>query len=389
MLASFTASQGGCSSIMGGDKGSKVSSDRKKWQKIFNALVHMMQTQQIQLESLAKERKLLQDRIQIQQDRWVSDVHVLQQEISQMKMDILQVELARSLEEAKSDLVVGLKQREAFLYKLKLGSAETDLEDLKLWVECLTHKCSEQKGESQEKIKEIDKGKGGGEDDRCTKEEEQRRSKLLEGEVRKLKRAQEKLNSENNSEVSALLTERNFLWNQFKKMESDYDSLLKSKLSEIQLANEKIEKLIASMEQLESSNGEKDETILMLRTDLAKLEAAMDHSNTEFSRLSKELESLRNSRSASVTPVLNRCTVDPSSSILQSKNTSKDRRLPVKKEFAGPSTSDLRKESEKGCRKSSKRKGVEAVPTSETPRLFSSTFKVPKLKNPSSIPCVT
>ncbi|XP_042507670.1 coiled-coil domain-containing protein 158 [Macadamia integrifolia] len=372
------------------DKGSKISGNSVKSQKIFNALVHMLQTQQIQLESLAKERKVLENRILIQQDRWVSDVHILQQRISQMKMDISQLKLACSLEEAKSDLLAGLKQREAFLYKLKLGRAETDLQDLKLWVDCLTHKCSEQKGGSQGKIKEFEKGKGGGEDDGNTKEEEHRRSKLLEGEVRKLKRAQEKLTSENNSEVSALLAERNFLWNQFKKMESEYDSLLKSKLSEVQQANEKIDKLVTNIEQLESSNCEKDKTILMLRTDLAKLEAAKDHSDTEFSRISKELELLRNSRSASVTPVLNRCMVDPNSSNLQSKITSKDkRRLLVKKEFPGPSTSDLKKESEKGCRKSSKRKSVDSIPSSETPKLFSSTFKVPKLKNPSSIACVT
>ncbi|KAJ4967017.1 hypothetical protein NE237_018866 [Protea cynaroides] len=346
---------------MGADKRSQLSRDHTQWQKIFNALVHMLQTQQIQLVSLVKERKLLDDRIRMQQDRWVSDVHVLQQQISQMKMDIAQAELVRSLEEAKSDLVVGLKQRDAFLYKLKLASTEADLKDLTLWVDCLTHKCSEQKGGS-EKIK----GKGGGEDG-YSKEEEQRHSKILEGEVRKLKRAQEKLTSEKNSEVSALLTEKNFVWNKLQKMEGDYNSLLESKLSEVQQANGKIEKLIASMEQLESSNGQKDEAIFMLRTDLAKLEADKELSNIEISRLSKELESLKKSRSASVTPVLNGCKVALPSS-LQSKNTSKDRRQPVQKVSAGPHTLDLMKEYEKGYRKSSKRRGVEATSTSETPR---------------------
>lgn len=66
------------------DKDSHVSSDRQKWQKIFNALVHMLQTQQTQVESLAKERKLLEDRIKFQYDRWLSDVHSLQDQIAQV-----------------------------------------------------------------------------------------------------------------------------------------------------------------------------------------------------------------------------------------------------------------------------------------------------------------
>lgn len=66
------------------DKDSYVSSDRQKWQKIFNALVHMLQTQQTQVESLAKERKLLEDRIKFQYDRWISDVHSLQDQIAQV-----------------------------------------------------------------------------------------------------------------------------------------------------------------------------------------------------------------------------------------------------------------------------------------------------------------
>lgn len=71
-------------SSMAIDKDSHVSSDRQKWQKIFNALVHMLQTQQTQVESLAKERKLLEDRIKFQYDRWLSDVHSLQDQIAQV-----------------------------------------------------------------------------------------------------------------------------------------------------------------------------------------------------------------------------------------------------------------------------------------------------------------
>ncbi|KAI7987713.1 hypothetical protein LOK49_LG13G00310 [Camellia lanceoleosa] len=59
-------------------KGSKVSSDPQQWNKVFNSLVHILETQQIQLESLSRDRKFLEDRIKLQYDRWVSDVNLFQ-----------------------------------------------------------------------------------------------------------------------------------------------------------------------------------------------------------------------------------------------------------------------------------------------------------------------
>lgn len=69
---------------MGTDRGSKASSDRQNWNRIFNGLVKMLQTQQVQLETLAKERKLLKDRIRMQHDRWVSDVRLFEEQIAQV-----------------------------------------------------------------------------------------------------------------------------------------------------------------------------------------------------------------------------------------------------------------------------------------------------------------
>lgn len=63
---------------------SKGSSDRDKWNKVFNAMVRMLRRQQTQLESLAKDRKLLEDRIKLQYDRWVSDVNLFQDQITQV-----------------------------------------------------------------------------------------------------------------------------------------------------------------------------------------------------------------------------------------------------------------------------------------------------------------
>lgn len=69
---------------MGANKYSEISSYRKKWDKIFNGLVHMLQTQQAQIETLAKERKLLEDRIRVQHERWTSDVNLYEDRLSQV-----------------------------------------------------------------------------------------------------------------------------------------------------------------------------------------------------------------------------------------------------------------------------------------------------------------
>lgn len=52
-------------------------SDRKKWNLIFNGLVTMIQKQQSQLQ-------ILQDRLKLQHDRWISDVNLIKQQRSQV-----------------------------------------------------------------------------------------------------------------------------------------------------------------------------------------------------------------------------------------------------------------------------------------------------------------
>ncbi|XP_052203500.1 uncharacterized protein LOC127808864 [Diospyros lotus] len=303
----------------------KSSSDRQKWKKIFNALVHMLQTQQTQLESLAKERKLLEDRIKLQHERWISDVNLCKDHVSQMKRDLTVEVMTRNFEGAKSDLVVGLKRREAFIYKVKLDDAVSELEDFRLWFDYLSHKCSENK------------------------------------------------NKENSSEMLALLSERNFVWNQYKERETDLTNRLKSKSAEVEQANSKVQILLSSMEQLRSSNSEKDDMILKLKANMAEIEASSAKKNEEISRLARELESLRKARSDSVTPVLRHCSAG---SRLGDKNRGTDSSNIIPKKGTHPSRF------EKGSR-SSKRKADDGILLPEAPRLFTSSFKVPKLKNSS------
>ena len=71
---------------MGAKTRSQVSSERQKWEKIFEGLVKMLKTQQHQLETLAKDRKILEDRINMQYERWVSDVRLYEDHNSQVRV---------------------------------------------------------------------------------------------------------------------------------------------------------------------------------------------------------------------------------------------------------------------------------------------------------------
>ena len=74
---------------MGALKGFNVSSDRQKWHNVLNVLVGISQTQQIQIESLAKERKLLENVIKSQHERRVSEFNLFQDQISQVSPQLL------------------------------------------------------------------------------------------------------------------------------------------------------------------------------------------------------------------------------------------------------------------------------------------------------------
>ena len=63
-----------------------VTSDREKWDKVFGGLVKLLKSQQEQLETLLKERHFLEDRIKTQHERWVSDIRLYEDHISQASL---------------------------------------------------------------------------------------------------------------------------------------------------------------------------------------------------------------------------------------------------------------------------------------------------------------
>ncbi|WOH03605.1 hypothetical protein DCAR_0623004 [Daucus carota subsp. sativus] len=305
-------------------------SNRKKWNVIYNGLVSLIRKQQSELE-------ILQDRIQLLNQSRISDANRIKQQRSQIRRLNKVREMERVVESAKARLFLSVKQTHSLTHKLVSETTESDLEDLKKWIDLLSPKCAE--------LKEP-----------------------LEKEVKKLKQDIEKLNSKKTSEVSALLKERDFVWNQYKTLETRLTDKLKKKEEEFKEADGKIRNLLAGMEELQASNKEKDDMIATLKNKMIKLEADSLTKSEEISLLSRELESIKKSKSDPVTPVLRSCMAKTGKNRI-----TRNRNVTEKKEL---NSSRFAKE---GSR-SSKRKIGENSSIPDLPRLMTSRFKAPKVK---------
>ncbi|XP_020550912.1 uncharacterized protein LOC105166066 [Sesamum indicum] len=278
----------------------------------------------------------------------------------------------------ESGTYLGLKDREAFIYKHRYENADNELADFREWSDYLSQKCSDPKDTSDDF---SNKGEGS-------------RNKALQNEVRKLKNEIEKCKSEKNSEISALLREKNFVWNQFKMMESDYSKQLRKKSDEVEHANERFQALVNRAEELQIINES-------LRIDFGKMESESVKKSEEILRLLKEIELLK-SKFGSASPLLCPCRTDAAASDRKVQNTgTRGRGETLKKESDPSQTSEKMAHRKRSAHKStggkaprkqfnlkgsssSKRKAAEVITIPDTPKLFTSNFKVPKLKSSST-----
>ncbi|KAG7597656.1 hypothetical protein ISN44_As06g019940 [Arabidopsis suecica] len=329
------------------------SSERENWETIFKSLVKILQTKQDQLESLLKDRKILESEIKTKHENWISDVQNYEEQLALMMKEIETTKMIQLLETSKCNLLCGLKEKDHSLCNLKLEHAVDELSDFKAWFDFLTLNTNMENESGNSEASAI---------------------KSLEAKIRKLKLEYEKLASEKKCEVSDLLRENGFAWNQFKCIESGFTDKLKRKDDEIAQANTKISSLISYQEQLQSSNQEKDETISRLKAKMAEMETNSTKKDEEISKLTRDLESLKKSRG--LTPVLTRCTKLET----RSNGNTVGSHISTKKEKSAASTTNEK------VSKRSKRKRVNMTPASvsEVPKLFTSTFRLPKLKSPTS-----
>ncbi|KAL8496423.1 hypothetical protein ACS0TY_020222 [Phlomoides rotata] len=240
----------------------------KKWDKVFNALVQLSQ-------NLHNERQFLQDKIK------------------SMHNAIYKMKMKQKFDSLKAELLLGLKEKEAVVYKHRYENTKDDLADFREWFDYLVQKCS---GLSDFSNDASDKEGGS-------------RNKALQAEVRKLKSEIENYKSEKNSEISALLAEKNFVWKQMEYMENSLNEQLKKKCEEVERANEKLHALVMSNE--------------MLRADFTKKESELVQKSEQISKLMTEIELLK-SRSGSASSSLHRCTTEAAESSREGKNGAAD-----------------------------------------------------------------
>ncbi|KAL3733343.1 hypothetical protein ACJRO7_022814 [Eucalyptus globulus] len=100
--------------------------------------------------TLVRERKLLEDRIKMQHRRWNSFVFSKTESLKygrtqreKMNGPLKVQDMAHFLESTKLDFALGLKEREALLYKLKLEQADDELADSGGCPGIIPQKCSE------------------------------------------------------------------------------------------------------------------------------------------------------------------------------------------------------------------------------------------------------
>ncbi|KAK8945486.1 hypothetical protein KSP40_PGU006541 [Platanthera guangdongensis] len=228
----------------------------------------MLMSQQSRIEALINDREFL-----------VHNAHFLETHIAQMKEEQAKTRL---VEDARMAVFVGFKESEALCRKMQLDLAESDLEDFRSCMEAE----SIEMGELKEKLKSFGAAENADYSNNVSGPSGNLNGKdqsvvSLKREIKKRKHAHRELSSRKDAEVSALLAEKDFVWNQFKKMENYYIALLKRKRAE---ANEKDE-IIAK---LEAERG-------ILKLDVRKHVEQRELADLKMEKISSDMDELRSS----------------------------------------------------------------------------------------------
>ena len=104
------------------------------------------------------------------------------------------------------------------------------------------------------------------------------------------------------------MSEKEFVWNQYREMESKYTAQLQAQNDQLDQVNARVSTLVETVEQLHSSSIKKDAEIADLKANLVKMKAEASKKDGRVSRPLEESKSLKNSKPDFRTPVLRSCT---------------------------------------------------------------------------------
>uniref|UniRef100_A0ACD5V2C7 Uncharacterized protein n=1 Tax=Avena sativa TaxID=4498 RepID=A0ACD5V2C7_AVESA len=369
---------------------SREDGGRAEWLRVYDRMVAILRKNHRHVEALLADRSRLEALLRVQHDFWVARDGLLRDRLHETRRAEACV---RRCDEAKLELLLGDKDRKLCRYQIYAEHQDDDLEDFKTCAEALAAENTKLKL----KLKQVESSAELSE--RTTEHDEQ----SWRAEIRELKKAYKNLSSKKDKEVSALVAQKDFVWNQFKTMEKDYESLLKKKKMEAAQAAETAQKLQQKVEELEVAAQKKDDIISRLQAEangakeliLAledKLQKAHSLASEEEDKIQKvkggHLQD-RQKRKQDTSGTHRKSRSEGHSQRGKSKNN--PRRQMVEDQ---PETSQKRQcasSLSNGLalrRCSSSRMHLKPGTSSPAPQqvLFHSSFKVPKLKTPNLAP---
>lgn len=365
---------------------------REEWLRVYDRMVSVLRKSHRDVEALLADRTRLEAVLKIQHDFWLHRDAVLQDRLHETRRveDCL-----RRGDAAKLDLLLGDKDLEVRRHRIYIEHQDGDLEDFKRDAAAL----AEQNNELKIKLKEAES---------CAELSEpttdhEHSGRDLRAEIRKLKKAYKALSSQKESEVSALLAEKDFVWNQYKTMEKDYETLLKKKKMEAAQATEAAEKLQQKVEELQlqvvaqkkddnigrlqSEANDAKTKILALEDKLQKMHSLVSEKDDEIQKLKSGHLQSSQKRKKDISGTHRRSRSEGPS--VRGKSKSNPRKQMVEEDQ--PETSQKRQcasslSSGLALRRCSSRMTHLKPASSSSPApqqvLFHSSFKVPKLKAP-------
>lgn len=255
-------------------------------EKLLEFALENLEASKEEISYLEQEREILAQKIRTQQHLWAVDNQHFQHRLELSERMHKKRELTHAYEMAKSDLLHGAQKKDALLLEYRLDSALDDLEEFQTQNELLLIKLKEEQAGAQalnERLLEREKQAiADRQRSQIILELEEKTRSLQESLVKmekdhciemvKVKSDRKRISSLRKHEVSALLRERDFVWNQLKIMEEDYANRLRSKTQQLQLASEDIENLRSTIEELQQANDEKNVELTILKVEMGESE---------------------------------------------------------------------------------------------------------------------
>eukprot|EP00250_Pteridium_aquilinum_P024623 c29346_g1_i1 orf=112-1047(+) len=253
-----------------------------------------------QARILLEEKALLKEKLRVQHDLWDLEKQRLEEALVQTKKEHEGKNVAQAYDIAALHVSLGSQQQEALCFKLRLEGAVDEVELLSSRLQILHVQLQEKEGQicevherhlhreaclKQKLLAERpkDKTQQNVPNMRHLLDELKRKHEL---EVERLRNEQSALSLKRKQEVSALIREKNFVWDQLKRMEDDYLSRLDTKRQELKCAEETLQKLQMRVDELQQAHDEKTVEATVLRINVQSAE-------DELHKLWKDLAQLK------------------------------------------------------------------------------------------------